>query len=649
MTSRKPLEPGDLYRITLVSNPRVAPSGEEVAFVATRPSREEYSSAIWLTDGDKFKPVTGGPKDTCPVWSHDSTMISFVRTSKDGGSKIMILSSEGGEPWVLAEFKQPISQSTWSPNGEFIAVVSRHVGEDWKKYDEREVLLIDTIPPWFNGAGWIFDRPSSVYLVSYPSGGVTRISPDGVNAAHPTWSPTGRYLAYARYPSMKEPYKGEIVIYDIETGAEKVLVKDMSISGLAWSPTEDIIAVRGHFFEKGLVTHHKIYFLNVDTGEMECATCALDLNTINTVNSDVRGPSCVNGLAWDKNGWLYFHVHEAGKVHVYRVKPGGEPLPYLNAGNGVIDEFDVNGEDAVIAYTYMTPTIPKELYLYRGGEPVRVTDFNDWIERERSLSEPMHNIVEGSNGSLDLWILPPEGERDCAKCVPWVLYVHGGPKTSFGGGFMFEFHVLSAAGFAVVYGNPHGSDGYSEEFADIRGKYGTIDYDDIILFANVAPSLYDKLDPERVAIAGGSYGGWMVNYAITRTRIFKAAITMRSCSNWTSFWGASDIGWYFAGDHVGGTPWENPEGYLRISPLFHADKIETPTLIIHGLQDYRCPLDQALTLYTALKVRGVDSRLALFPGENHDLSRTGTPRRRIKRLEIEVEWLKEKLGGSAGK
>lgn len=644
MTSKKPVEPGDLYRLTLVSNPRVAPNGEKITFTVTRPKKDEYFSAIWLADEDKFRPITGGPRDTCQHWSPDSSMIAYQRGTKEGTSKLMILSADGGEPWILAEFKQPITRIVWSPNSEFIAVETREIDEEWKKYTERDVLLIDRMPPWFNGSGWIFDRPRTIYLVSYPSGGLTRISPDEVNSIYPTWSPTGRYLAYARFPHEKEPYKGEVVVYDVETGEEKVIVKDMNISGLSWSPNSDVLAVRGHFFERGLVSHHKIYFIDITSGEKECATCGLGLNTINTVNSDVRGPSCNEGMAWDYSGWFYFQVHDAGRVQIYRVKPGGEPVLFLEAGNGVVDEFDINGREPLLAYTFMTATKPKELYIHRGGSPVRITDFNDWLERERTLAEPVHHIVEVGEETLDLWILPPADDIDCSKCLPWILYVHGGPKTSFGNGFMFEFHVLSSKGFAIVYGNPHGSDGYSEEFADIRGKFGTIDFNDIMHFVNIAPSLDGRLDQDRVAIVGGSYGGWMVNYALTKTNIFKTAISMRGCSNWTSFWGASDIGWYFAREQLQGNPWDKVDEYLRVSPLFSIDKVNTPVLIIHSIEDYRCPLDQALTLYTALKVRGVETKLALFPAENHDLSRSGTPRRRVKRLELEIEWLREKLG-----
>ncbi len=640
----RPVVPEDLYKLTLVSNPRLARDASRVAFVVTRLRKDDYSSSIWAGDSGGVRPITSGGRDYCPAWSPDSEAIAFVRGERGGPSKLMMVNASGGEPWIVAELEYSVGWLEWSPTGDYLVAAGRRRPE--KKYEERDYLDIRRVTLWYNGEGWVYDRPSVVYKISYPSGGVERISPEGVDSYLPAVSPDGRFIAYARSPSELEPYKGEVAVYDVETGDERVIESGMTVSGIAWSRDGVYLAVRGHFWERGNATHHKIYVYNVETGEKECLSCMLPYNTLNTVNSDVRGPSCARNLEWDENGWVYFQVHERGRVHVYRARPGGEPVPFLEAGHGVIDEFTLGGNEPIIAYTYMTPTEPKELYMGTRDNRVRVTGFNDWLRRERDLAEPVEFVVGEGQSAIDAWILPPSETGDCSKCVPWVLYIHGGPKTSFGYGFMFEFHVLSGAGYAVVYSNPHGSDGYDEEFADIRGRLGTIDYEDLMNVADEATSHYDYLDPERGAVAGGSYGGWMTNYIITRTTRFRAAVTMRSCSDWSSFYGASDIGWYFAREILEAEPWASPEAYVEKSPLFHLDKARAPTLIIHSTADYRCPLDQAITLYRGLRVNGVEARLALFPGENHDLMRNGMPRRRIARLKLILEWLHSKLGGN---
>jgi len=208
---------------------------------------------------------------------------------------------------------------------------------------------------------------------------------------------------------------------------------------------------------------------------------------------------------------------------------------------------------------------------------------------------------------------------------------------------MHEFHVLTAKGFVVIFSNPRGSDGYGEEFADIRGHYGERDYKDLIEVVDEAVKRFDFIDPERIGVTGGSYGGFMTNWIVGHTKRFKAAVTQRSISNWVSFFGTTDIGYYFAPDQIGGDPWSNTEGYWEKSPLKYAPNVETPLLIIHSMEDYRCWLPEALQFFTALKYLGKTVELALFPGENHDLSRGGKPKHRIKRLELIASWMERWL------
>ena len=645
-----PMRVEDLYRLVLVSSPEAGPDGSTVAYVATRPRRDGYDSSIWMATQDGYRPLTGGPRDLCPRWGPGG-LLSFVRITERGGERrwnLMVMQVGGGEPWRLLESKHPIGWVEWSPTGDRLVVVGRRPRGEWKPYGDRDALVIDRLPAWFNGEGWVYDRPSRVVIVDYPSGEETPVSPEGTDSWGARWSPDGRLLAYVRSPNDLEPYRHEVVVYDAETGEERVVVEGLTVSGLAWSPDATMIAVRGHRRERGPATHHKIMVFNLDGELVDCLSCDLDRNTLSTVNSDVRGPSCNVNLEWGRDGRIYFLVHDAGRVHLYMGRPGGGEVEELvHAEAGVVDEFTISPTDPpVVYYTFMRPTEPKEVYLLGEEGPIRLTGHNDALLSRRTLAEPRRFTVETRyGGRIDVWILPPARDPGCEACVPWVLYIHGGPKTSYGYAFIHEFHVLSGAGFAVVYSNPHGSDGYSEEFADITGAWGTIDYEDLVTVAETAPGLEPSLDPARAAVAGGSYGGWMTAYITTRTRMFRAAVAQRGCVDWPSFYGASDIGWWFTPQQIGGHPWENPRAYIGKSPLFSADNIATPTLIIHSTDDYRCPLDQALTHYTMLRVRGVEARLVVFPGENHDLSRSGTPRRRVRRIKEILDWLQKHLTG----
>jgi acylaminoacyl-peptidase len=428
--------------------------------------------------------------------------------------------------------------------------------------------------------------------------------------------------------------------------AEKVEVIASGLSGygeVAWSPDSKLIAYLGHMRERGFSTHQKILLVNPEEPgrKPECLTCSLDRNALNTANSDVRFSSCLKRLQWTRKG-IFFQVSDAGKVLLYTVKPGSNPEVYVDPGDAVIDEFSVTPDASRAAVTLMSASEPKDLYLVQKGKLKRLTRHNEAFTRKYKLSRPEKFMFKASDGAqVDGWILkPPEG----VELKGWVLYIHGGPKTMFGYSFMHEFHVLAAAGYAVVYTNPRGSDGYSEEFADIRCRYGERDYQDIMEAAEYAVEKLG-LPRDKAAVMGGSYGGFMTNWIIGHTDFFRAAVTMRSISNWVSMYGTTDIGWYFVEDQICCTPWRSPERCWEKSPLKYADRVKTPTLIIHSDEDYRCWLDQALQLYTALKLHGVKVRLAIFPGENHDLSRSGKPKHRVKRLELILQWLNENIAG----
>jgi dipeptidyl aminopeptidase/acylaminoacyl peptidase len=201
----------------------------------------------------------------------------------------------------------------------------------------------------------------------------------------------------------------------------------------------------------------------------------------------------------------------------------------------------------------------------------------------------------------------------------------------------------ASSGYVIFFCNPRGSDGKGNAFADIRGKYGTIDYDDIIKFTDEVIKRYSFIDPERVGVTGGSYGGYMTNWIIGHTDRFKAAVSERSIANWISKFCTTDIGYYFVEDQIAATPWDNQDKLWQHSPLSYANQVKTPTLFLHSEEDYRCWLTEGLQMFTALKFHGVESRFCLFRGENHELSRSGKPQHRLRRLKEITEWFNQYL------
>ena len=260
----------------------------------------------------------------------------------------------------------------------------------------------------------------------------------------------------------------------------------------------------------------------------------------------------------------------------------------------------------------------------------------------KNIIKPEYLTFENDGIIIEGWILKP-ADFDTNKCYPGILDIHGGPKTVYGEIYYHEMQFWANEGYFVFVCNPRGSDGRGNEFADIRGKYGTVDYDDLMKFTDAVLQHYPQIDPCRVGVTGGSYGGFMTNWIIGHTDRFKCAVSQRSISNWLSKFGTTDIGYYFNSDQIQSTPWDNPEKMWFHSPLKYADKVVTPTLFIHSEEDYRCWLAEGLQMFTALKYHGVDARLCMFRGENHELSRSGKPKHRVRRLEEITNWFEKYL------
>jgi dipeptidyl aminopeptidase/acylaminoacyl peptidase len=290
-----------------------------------------------------------------------------------------------------------------------------------------------------------------------------------------------------------------------------------------------------------------------------------------------------------------------------------------------------------VSFVLETPTTPGVLAVRDpDGQERRLLDPNAAFLERRALARHERRSVQAADGqALTYWCLEPAKPRRDGAIV---VQVHGGPYTNYGEAFMFEFHALAAAGYRVVYGNPRGGSSFGAAFAAaIKGAYGTVDADDVLAIVAHAATSSDGDPP--VHLTGGSYGGFMTNWLVSHVGRFRSAVTQRSICNWLSFFGTSDIGPWFAGQELDGNPWEHTERLWRASPLKYAADVTTPTLVIHAEEDHRCPIEQGEQWFTALKVLGrAETRFLRFPGEGHELSRSGRPDRRVERLEAIVDW-----------
>ena len=304
---------------------------------------------------------------------------------------------------------------------------------------------------------------------------------------------------------------------------------------------------------------------------------------------------------------------------------------------GAMDCFDMADGKALAVGLY--DMRPQELYLcdLATGTAERLTNFNGPAVEDTYIARPEPLTVESEGVAVHGWVLKPF-DYDPAKKYPAVFDIHGGPKTVYGPVFYHEMQYWAGKGYFVFFCNPKGSDGGDNAFADIRGGYGDVDYKNLMAFADGVLAAWPAIDPKRVCETGGSYGGFMTNWIIGHTDRFCCCASQRSISNWLSFAGVSDIGSYFAPDQTAGDLYDDPATLWAQSPLKYAKNVKTPTLFIHSDEDYRCPLEQGLQMFSALIDRGVPARLCLFHGENHELSRSGKPLHRLRRLKEITDW-----------
>jgi len=640
------LKAEDLERLAFVSDPKISPDGKKVVFVVTRPSISDnrYYSKLWVYDLEKDEVfhITNGPSDYSPVWAEDSGKIFFLsrRTLKEDEPGLELWEADiknCTEPRLIIKQDKGFEIFGIS-NGKALL----NIPNPNKK---EELTVIEEVPFWFNGKGYIYGERNALYLVDIWTGNLEKLTEGNEEISFARISPDDKKVAYISSEDHQKPYRTDLKLLDLETREIKKLTNgQFTVEDLAWNPSSLMIAFRAGDYSHGLNSNVKLWTLDLSSGSISKLTPD-DWDTGNYMNSDVRGPSSNGKLQWI-DAWIYFTLNEGGKVSLLRTDLNGK-TEHLVEGNLTVEDFSAKGE--TISLTIMSSTRPSELFIYSGKGLRKVTSFNDELLKKSNLQVPERFTFKASDGqTIEGWVLKPANFKDDKK-YPAVLYIHGGPATTYGESFQHEFYVLSESGFGLVYMNPRGSAGYGESFKDLRGKYGTRDYQDLMEGLDYVIKNFSFIDEKRLGVAGGSYGGFMTNWIIGHTERFKAAVSQRSISNWISFYGTSDIGYYFAEDQIGGDLgndlWKDDlvQVYWDRSPLKYAYRVKTPTLLLHSDEDYRCWIDQAYQMFTALKLKGVQTKLVIFHKENHDLSRKGKPKNRIERLNQIISWFKTYL------
>ena len=665
----KPIAVDEFCKFKFLSNISFSPEGTTSAFVLTEIDQKKdcYKSYIYSNKNNKPKKLTSFGKEGHFQFLDEDTLLfpgkrdestnsstSGESTPQSIESKYYRISLSGGEAELAYTFPIPISKVMPLPDGNLIVLGSVIPGfEDLykgeKKYleayqrhqkENADYEIIEQNPWWWNGSTYTKGAYTGIFHWDSRKKKLTWLTKKNISVSQAELSKDKQsvyYISSPVKPRLKLHGENTLSVLNIKSGRSTSIAsdrEDFSIEGFELADSFMIILAADNSY--GLNTDMDFY--KMDYKSKEITLYARYGESIgSTVGADIRyGGGTVIKTIGDT---LYFISTHYDSANIYKLENG--VISPITQVPGSVDAFDVHGDEilAIALHNMM----PQELFSIKFPENNQVASkikqiskFNTAVLKDNYIAEPEQLNVKRQGYEVHGFVLKPINYNPKKK-YPVILDIHGGPKTVYGPVFYHEMQYWASKGYFVIFCNPTGSDGRGA-FMDIRGQYGMVDYEDIMAFLDKALKTYPAMDKNNLFETGGSYGGFMTNWIIGHTDRFRACASQRSISNWFSMYGVSDIGIDFTKDQNASDPWNDPEKLWWHSPMKYANKAKTPTLFIHSFEDYRCPIDQGYQMFTSLIAHDVETRLVCFRGENHELSRSGKPTHRLKRLNEITGW-----------
>jgi dipeptidyl aminopeptidase/acylaminoacyl peptidase len=637
------MRPSDLSRLHVLGDPRVHPDGRRVVFVVSTPDLDDdtYVRAIHLWDPDAGdRQLTHGPKDTAPRWSPDGRRLAFLRTGggEDDHPQLAVMPADGGEAVVLTDLSLGVSDLAWSPDSRRLAVVGVEWTPDLADLDDderaRRPRRITRLPYREDTDGWLHDRRSHLWLIDADGRADPRcLTPGDDDESAPAFRPSGRTIVFSSRRGADRETNPGAALYEIGVdGGAPTLLVDPGLWNHPLCLDADRLVVSGLHDPFAWPSPPRLYVHHRHTGLTD-----LSVGLDRDVTFDLPAPVVT------ASGHLAL-VHDRGRSNVYRFAEERAPELVIG-GDRTVTGVSASPDGTTVAFTATTAADPGELWLATDEAEQVCTAINADLRNDGDLVHATHLTFTRDSHEIDAWVLlPPDPGED----VPLLLNIHGGPTSQYGFGFLDEFQVYAAAGYAVVATNPRGSSGRGRAWA--RAVVGTWvdaaspDTLDLEAAVDMVLARYPQISRARLGVMGGSYGGYATARLLTRSDRFRSAIVERGLLNWVSFGGTSDIGPYFDRMFMDRSLPVDAAALWSASPVGLADRITTPTLVIHAEHDWRCPIEQGEQLFAMLRRHGVRAELLRFPDENHELSRSGAPKHRVERFEAILDWHDRHLG-----
>jgi dipeptidyl aminopeptidase/acylaminoacyl peptidase len=664
---KRHIQAEDLLKLELVGDAQVSPDGSQILFSKKHiGDKNQYITNLWIvdTEGGAPRQFTSGGKDAHGRWSPDGSRIAFIAARDKAPSQVHVIPAAGGEATALTCFPEgSIGSFAWSPDSGSLAVAYRETDPEWTEAAKKEreetggsipARVIDDLYYRLDGDGYFNAQRFHLYVVDAATGKARKVfDRDTIGWFSYDWSPNSSELVVTANTSKQallKPWKVDLFRINVKTGKAKKIpnLPDGEKEAVKWSPDGKHIAYVGtEGREIWGVENTRLYLCNPDKGDVRditgCEDYCMSVGTI----SDTAEASFGATIAFSPDSRrLFVNIGWHGQRHIASIPVRGGKFTFHTRGRKSITMGNLSADGSRIALCHANPTRPDEVALgslETPNAPARLkldwlTKFNKPLLDELELPEPEMVWLESKSGTkVQTWVIKPPDFKEKRK-YPAVLEIHGGPHAQYGEAFFHEMQLLAASGYVVFFSNPRGSKGYGEEHCTaIRGTWGAADWEDIQAVTAFMQS-QKYVDNKRMGVMGGSYGGYMTNWAISHCHDFAGAITDRCVSNLVSMTGSSDLP-LVPGGYWPGNSWDDIETIWDQSPLKHFGNVKTPTMVIHSEGDLRCNVEQGEQIFAALKLQNIPTRFVRYPtSTSHGLSRMGPPDLRLHRLGQILEW-----------
>jgi dipeptidyl aminopeptidase/acylaminoacyl peptidase len=664
---RRPITPEDLLCLVGVGDTQMSPDGRSVLFQRKVVSaRNSYETSVWVADAEaKRAPraITKGPKDALARWSPDGTKVAFIRNDAVLAPRIMIVASKGGTARELVAMPHgTVRDLAWSPCGRRLAFGFRPTAYEWtaeakKERDEHGLStpprIVEDACYRLDGDGYFCSERFALHVLDLDRGTIEEVFADTLGLYSWDWAPDGSALVVAGNIDPRaswNPSESELFLVNLGAGGKH---RTSRITGIPkgpksqprWSPDGVRIAWAGRTGTDSMygTANVELFVHDCAARTTTCLTAKTDLCLMASTLSDAGEPAFEPQIRWFPDSTaIFFRAGWHGSGRIASISAHGGPVAFHTEPGAEFSLGTFSSDGWRLSCVRSAPIEPGEVHVLEVERSIfamqRVTTFNDALAASVELVEPQERWITAKDGhKVHCWTMRPRGVKGR---LPALLEVHGGPHAQYGLTFFHEFQLLCAQGYEVWFSNPRGSKGYGvKHTAAIRGAWGTKDWTDVQAVA--AAMRADRgIDRARIGIMGGSYGGYMANWAVAHDHGFRAAISDRCVSNLVSQAGNSDHP-EVPNRYWKGAAFDRPEALWRASPIAHFKNVRTPMLLIHSEGDLRCNIEQSEQIHTALCTLGVPVRFVRYPREtSHGLSRMGPPDLRIHRLHEIISWWK---------